>query len=324
MNVGIAISSGVQSLKDIDTRLLGALGFSAVFLACVEDEARWHVEEIASFVRRAKSDGLEPYAVPWGYGRLIDPDPSIESLYVQAHPDTCQMDSRGRRLRKACPNHPQFLEWFSSSMRTLAWLLECRGFVWDEPGFHHARGAWSCRCPYCRRLFRASYGRDMPHELTDDVLDFRRNSVTMFVLAAAAAIQSVDRRLQSFVMPSPRMAREQWYTGNEDIPRLAQCSGVDGLCVMVPWQEMGLDMQHAIREAAEGPVRTAHEHDKGCALWVTASPNPADRTVETIELAPKSGADAVVLSDYGSLVASADFISVRDRLGEVLRRVTEA
>jgi hypothetical protein len=292
-------------------------------VGCYEDEVRWRVDDVASFMRRARADGLETYAVPWGYGRVLDPDPSIESLYVETHRDCCQVDSRGRRLRKACPNNPRFLEWFSSSMRTLAWLLECRGFVWDEPGFHHARGAWSCRCQYCARLFRATYSRDMPRELTDEVLSFRRSSMTLFVLAAAAAVQSVDRRLRSFVLPTPRLAREQVYTGTEDLTHLVQSAGVDGLCIAVPWQERGWDMEYGVREANEGPAAAAHREDKGCALWLTAGPNPADRTVEAIRFAARTHADAVVLCDYGSLIEGPGFGALREDLRRVLAEVAE-
>ena len=45
MNVGIAVTSGVQGLRRVDTRLLRDLGFSGVFVVCFEDEVRWHVED---------------------------------------------------------------------------------------------------------------------------------------------------------------------------------------------------------------------------------------------------------------------------------------
>jgi len=318
MNVGIWVTNGVDALKRVDTALLRNLGFGGVFVACYEDEVRWRVDDVASFVRRAKADGLDPFAVPYGYGRFLDPDPLIESLYVQTHPDACQTDSRGRRLRKACPNNPQFLEWFSSSVRTLAWLLECTGFLWDQPGFHYARGQWSCRCGYCARLFRAGYGHEMPRELTDEVIQFRCNSVTMFTLAAAAAIESVDRRLTSLVMPSPHLSSGQHLTGNEDVQRLASCAGVSGLCVMVPWQELGWDMEHALREAAEGPARVTHACDGVCAVGVNCSPRPEDRTIETIQFAARLGIDAMVMADYTTLIESPAFPLIREPLAEAL------
>jgi len=321
MQVGVFVSGGVDNLKRVDTALLSSVGFRAVFVACFEDEVRWRAEEIAAFVRRARTAGLEPYAVPWGYGRLLAPAPSIDSLYLQVHADTSQIDSRGRRVRRACPNDPRFLEWFSSSVRTLAWLLECRGFVWDEPGFHHGRGGWSCRCGYCKRLFAAAYGHEMPRELTDEVLQFRRHSLSMFILAAAAAIQSVDRRLQSLVVPSPRLGREQWYSGNEDLGLLAQCAGVDGLCMPVPWQEMGWDMEYGLREVQKGAAGITHAHQKGCAVWLTASPRPSDRTVDAIEYAARVGTDAVILSDYGSLVAAPGFSAIQPALTDTIAQL---
>lgn len=318
MNVGIAVTTGVEGLRSVDTALLADLGFSGIFVSCYEDEARWHVDDLAGLIRRARNHGLEPFAVPSGYGRFLEADPSVDSLFVHAHPTTCQIDSRGRRLRKACPNHPKFLEWFSSSMRTLAWMLECRGFLWNEPAFYHGRGTWSCRCPYCMRLFQAAYGHEMPHELTDEVLEFRRNSVVLFLLAAAAAIQSVDRKLTSLVLPTPRLGRMQWHTGAEDLERLAGCSGVDGLCVMVPWQEMGWDMEFGIREAQSMAAQVAHRHGKPCPIWVTASPQLASRTVETVEFAARLGVDALVLSDYDSLVAARNFRDIRSNLRTAL------
>lgn len=318
MNVGIAVTSGVKDLRRVDTGLLRSLGFSGVFVVCYEDEVRWHVEDIAAFVRKARSDGLEPYAVPYGYGRFLDPDASVESLYITTHPDTCQVDTRGRRVPRACPNHPRFLEWFSSSMRTLAWLLEVRGFLWDEPSFHYARGQWACHCHYCSRLFRAGYGHDMPRELTDEALEFRRNSVLMFILAAAAAIQSVDRKLGSLVMPLPAPAGQSSTAGAEGLQDLVGCSGVDGLFSLVPWQDLGWDMEHAVREAVDGHGKLAHRHGKASALWLTASPAREDRIVDTVTYAARVGADALVLADYHSLITAPGFAAIREPLHAAL------
>jgi len=141
VKVGLSIGGGVRALERIDPRELAGLGLRSVFVACAEDEMRWHAEEAAGFTRSCQAAELEVYAVPLGYGKVMDPDPSVDSLYVREHPRNLQLDSRGRRCGKACPNSPAFLEWFSSSMRTLAWLLECDGFLWDEPSFYFARGA---------------------------------------------------------------------------------------------------------------------------------------------------------------------------------------
>ena len=169
MKVGLSIGGGVRALAEIDPHELAEDGFSSVFVALYEREMLWHAQRAADFTRACQTAGLEVYAVPLGYGNICDPDPAIESLYVCEYPQHCQVEKRGRRCAKACPNNPAFLEWFSSNMRTLAWLLECQGFLWDEPSFYFARGNWACRCDYCRRLFFARRQRSLPTDLDDDV-----------------------------------------------------------------------------------------------------------------------------------------------------------
>ena len=161
----------------------------------------------------------------------------------------------------------------------------------------------------------------MPRVLTDEVLEFRSASVSLFILAAAAAIQSVDRRLQSLVLPTPRMPGEQRFPGNERLGGLAESSGVDGLCIMVPWQDMGWDMEYALREALERADRATRQHDKGSALWVVASPHPEDRAIDTVEFAARVGAQALVISDYASLVEAPEFPQMMPSLREALHRV---
>jgi len=221
VKVGLSIGGGVGALDDIDPRHLAEDGFSSVFVACHERDMLWHAPRAADFARASQAAGLQVYVVPLGYGRVIDPDPSIESLYVREHPHNCQIDNRGRRCTKACPNNPSFLEWFSSNMRTLAWLLECQGFLWDEPSFYSARGGWGCRCEYCERLYYAEHECELPVDLSDSVVRFRRSSMTMSLLAAAAAIKSVDRRLSSVVMPSSVLTTREAGLGLDELNALA-------------------------------------------------------------------------------------------------------
>jgi len=153
MQVGLCLAGGTQELSRVDLDQIIDLGFSCLFVGCYEDDVHWRAEELAGFVRRARARHVEVIAAPWGYGKVLDPDPAVPSLYVETHPQSLQVDSRGRRCPKACPNNPYFLEWFSSQMRTLAWMLETNGFLWDEPSFHYSRGTWACRCEYCQRLY---------------------------------------------------------------------------------------------------------------------------------------------------------------------------
>lgn len=321
MRVGLCFAGGTQELSQVDLGFIQALGFSTLFVGCYEDDAHWRAEELAGFARRARARGFDIIVMPWGYGKVLDPDPAVPSLYVETHPQTLQIDSRGRRVPKACPNNPYFLEWFSSSMRTLAWLLEGSGFLWDEPSFHYSRGTWACRCEYCQRLYHASLGRDLPRDFAGDVINFRELSIVMFLLAAAAAIQAVDYRLQSLVMPTPALPGSQVQSGTGNWGSLAACSACDVLSLFVPWQHNDVPMEQAVKDIHQEGHRQAEKYAKQSILWVAASPSPRDRILEAIPVAAATGARMLVLADYGTLIASPAFPRMQEDLQRVIYQV---
>lgn len=322
MQVGLCLAGGTSELPQVDPAYLADLGFSLLFVGCYEEDVRWRAEELAAFVRRARARRLQVYALPWGYGRVLDPDTAIPSLYVENHPQTLQVDSRGRRCPKACPNNPYFLEWFSSSMRTLAWLTECNGFVWDEPSFHFTRGSWACHCSYCQRLYQAQNGRELPREFTPEVIRFREASLVMFLLAAAAAIQAVDYQLESLVMPTPALPGSQVYSGTGDWDALVASSACDRLCVFVPWQHNQVSLPQALRDLQQEATRHTARHGKRSLLWIAASPSPRDQVLEALPLAHTGGTEALVLADYGTLIDNPNFKRLAPDLTRAIRAVS--
>ena len=321
VKVGLSIGGGVRALERIDPRELAGLGLRSVFVACAEDEMRWHAEEAAGFTRSCQAAELEVYAVPLGYGKVMDPDPSVDSLYVREHPRNLQLDSRGRRCGKACPNSPAFLEWFSSSMRTLAWLLECDGFLWDEPSFYFARGSWACRCDYCQRLFFAQHQQALPVDLDERVVAFRRTSIVMFLLAAVAAVHAADRRLISMVMPGSTVTSREAGIGMDGWDSLLESSAVDQLSVYAEWQTQGRDLEATIRSTHEAAERATRARQKGSGLWLGGSPHPRDKLLEGLQLAQLAGVEHLVIAGHQSLMGSAEFGKFRKSLARVIEQV---
>ena len=321
MQVGLCLAGGTQELGRVNLDQLAELGFSGLVVGCYEDDIRWRAEEVAGFVRRARGQQMRVHAAPWGYGRVLDPDPAIASLYVETHPQTLQVDSRGRRCPKACPNNPYFLEWFSSSMRTLAWLVEANGFLWDEPSFHYSRGTWACRCQFCQRLFHASLGHDLPREFDEEVIAFRESSLVMFLLAAAAAVQAVDYRLESLVMPTPALPGSPGRSGTGDWNALAACSACDVLSLFVPWQHHDVPMAQSLRDLHQEAIRYAERHGKRSLLWLAASPHPRDQVLEAIRLAAQIGVETLILADYGTLIDTPAFARFAPQLRQAIASV---
>ena len=321
MRVGLSIGGGVSAMERLEPRELAADGFASVFLACYEDEMRWHAPKAADFSRACQAAGLEVVVVPLGYGRVLDPDSSTESLYVREHAQNCQLDSRGRRVPKACPNSPAFLEWFSSNMRTLAWLLECSGFLWDEPSFYSARGAWACRCEWCQRLFFGERQRQMPLEQDADVERFRRDSLLMFLLAATAAVHAVDRRLASVVMPTSSVSSREAGLADDALKPIAASSAADMLSVYAPWQSEGRDMEIAIQKTVQGAQAATRGTEKPVVLWVGGSPHPRDRLLEALKVASRAGVEHIVIAGHQTLTASVAYESFRPSLTEVIQQL---
>jgi len=309
-------------MERLEPRELAADGFASVFLACYEDEMRWHAQTAADFSRACQSAGLDVVVVPLGYGRVLDPDGSTESLYVREHPQNCQFDSRGRRVPKACPNNPAFLEWFSSNMRTLAWLLECSGFLWDEPSLYSTRGAWACRCDWCQRLYFAEQQRQMPLELDTDVARFRRESLLIFLLAATAAIHAVDRRLASIVMPTSSASSRDAGIADDTLKPVAESSATDALSVYVPWQSEGRDLEIALRGKAEEAHAATRANGKPVLLWVGGSPHPRDRLLEALKVASRAGVEHLVVAGHQTLTASVAYERFRPSLKRAIEQVS--
>jgi hypothetical protein len=193
--------------------------------------------------------------------------------------------------------------------------------MWDEPSFYFSRGTWSCRCEYCQRLFHASENYQMPRDLSEPVKAFRRFGILMFILAAAAAVQAVDSRLYSMVMPSPTLDTTQDLTGTDDWGQLLQSSAVDALALYIPWQERHADPALAIRETFNLASVKSTAHAKPCHIWLSASPRPQDKVLDNLLVAHDAGVPAVVLSDYSTLLAAPGIHRIMPRLKDMIARV---
>ena len=296
---GVVLSEPISALDQVPPGWFRDQDLNVVVVVCAEDEARWEAERLAAFTRQVAQTGTEVYLAPWGYGKVLDPDPVVPSLYLHTHPQTLQVDSRGRRCPRACPNDPRFLEWFSNSMRTLAWLMETQGFVWETPRFFYGRGTWACRCTYCQRLFSAAAGEPLPRQLTPEVLEFRRHSLNMFLLAAAAAVQSVDRRLKSIVVPPAPLDPATVTTGADDWRVLAGNSGTETLGLAVSPQPPALGLPPPEHYAES--VVSAQSQGKGVWLWLETERLTPETVNDARTLARQLSLEAIIWSDYDQL-----------------------
>jgi len=173
---------GVRIPRHVERDMLdlAARGYTGVLHTLSENDFAYYRETMAELVAASHRHGLFVQASPWGLGRTFGGE--AESRFVAFHPDECQVLDDGRRVAAACLNSPAYrafcAEWAD-------WAVECEvdSLFWDEPawvvpahvGVEEAR--WSCRCAHCAERF----GRELPHELDDEVLAFRQASVVDFL-----------------------------------------------------------------------------------------------------------------------------------------------
>ena len=141
---------------------------------------------------------------------------------------------------------------------------------------------------------------ELPRRLTPQVVEFRRQSLAMFLLAARAAIQAVDRRLRSVVMPPPLGAPASRYSGADDWRLLAESAAVDAVSLLVLEDSLesgGGDL--TLQTDVASVIAT-----RGKQLWVWVATDLAGpRSVaDCKELAARLGAQQLVIADYESLV----------------------
>lgn len=309
MRIGLLLTAPPDALSQLPVSEIEDAGVWAIFLRCFEDEMRWSAATIASFAQRVRQTSLRLFIVPAGYG-LFAPELHPSSLFIRVHPDTRQVDNRGRRIPRACPNNTRYLEWLAASMRMLAWLIEADGFAWEEPGFYFGRGGWACTCRYCRELYSGPAMRQFPDELVPQVLQFRQRCISAFLAAASAAVKSVDRQLASLTMPTPAPQTGAVPTGNENWVGLARTDGVDGIVLTWPPGQYG----GAELAAAAGFYTSARSWLAGETTVLLRLVCPQDvREVDlTLKQLDQLGLQAALLEDRAFL-ASTGVLSARSR-----------
>jgi len=320
MRVGIVLAGDPDTANAVSLALIEDCGFRSVFIECEEDRQDQVGLELAEFARECRGRGLQTYALPRGYGLVLAAKAGAQSRFVRAFPHARQVDSRGALVERACPNHPEFLQWFELRTRDLAEMLACDGFVWAEPAFYYGRGNWGCRCLYCQRFYAAEYDEDMPVELDHRVLSFRQKSLIAFLLAATAATKSINPAARSIVKTTPWLAPGQVAMESEHWQPLLTSAAVDGLAVAADWRAARAGMEDLMSRIARGAMREAEQAGKLAQIWVGGSPAPEDRLLEALRFGLRLGAPEMVISDFGSLMRHPGFTDMRGQLKQLLRQ----
>ena len=179
---------GVRSTKlaHMDLVHIKEAGYNAILHTWSEEDLQYYYDTMKQIVNDSAAMGLSVYVNPWGVGRVFGGE-AYSELTARNH-DMCQVAIDGKPKVAACPNHPEFRAYMHKWIATIC-DTNVSTIFWDEPHFYFEKGGlsnWSCRCEKCRAKFRTKFGYEMPAELTDDVKQFREESLRLKMLKRAA------------------------------------------------------------------------------------------------------------------------------------------
>ena len=178
LELGVAYH-GNRILKHVQDDMLDILKHNAnlvVHMYTHNDMVR--NKNLMSDVFKATTDlGLDFWVDNWGLmGAPGDPS-HILGYYPDSHSVYSDGEKDPKRICIASDGFMKFTkEWIDC-------VAEAGGktIFWDEPSFREKPdGAYTCCCPKCRERFFDTYGKDMPAEVTEEVKEFRVNTIKKY------------------------------------------------------------------------------------------------------------------------------------------------
>jgi hypothetical protein len=214
---------GNRTLKHVRTDMEKMVddGCNQVVHTMSEHDILYHSQTMVDIVKVSREVGLEVFLDPWGIGRVFGGESF--STFVKLFPEARQKLSFAEgeiKVNKACINSKAFrdkmLEWVDHAASTSA-----DGVFWDEPHlfygeftelFAKTKIIWGCTCSTCKDIFKNSYGYDMPMEFTDDVMEFRQETILNFLeyLSDHSSSKGLKNAVCVFPISEPKYGIYQW------------------------------------------------------------------------------------------------------------------
>ena len=271
-----------------DMEGLAARGFDGVLHTFSENDLAYYRGTMERIVAASHHAGLEVQMAPWGVCQMFGGE--AESRFTAHNPDVGQVLETGRSTPAGCPNNPQVRafcrDWADAAIETGADRI-----FWDEPHWVHPEHFglpaehWGCRCEHCAERF----GRELPRELTDEVLAFREASLIDFIGELVGHVARQGARPVVCLLPLTGGVH-----GISDWSKVAALPGLDTLSTDPYWKAFGEPADAFVREYAERIASLAGAHGVIGQLWIQGfrmEPDDADDIRVAVAAARAAGID---------------------------------
>lgn len=271
---------GNRILKHVekDMKELKEIGFKVIVHTFSENDHKYYSKTMGNIVKLTKNLGMEVWIDPWGVGGVFGGE--AFSNFLIENPSEWQITNTGKIVGSACFNSTKFREymkrWIESAAETGA-----NAVFWDEPHFYILKNfpkEWTCRCERCRRKFKEIYGYDMPEEFTEEISNFRNETIKDFFNEVLSYAKKLGMKNVICFLPF-----ESELFGLNDYESIAKIESVDNIGSDPYWIAFKLEMNPFLKETTRKILKLSSKYDRENHIWLQAFRIPRGREEEIIE-----------------------------------------
>ncbi|MHA1270597.1 MAG: hypothetical protein ACTSPY_12465 [Candidatus Helarchaeota archaeon] len=175
-------------------------GCNSILIAMSEYD--WEVwrKNIFEITRIAKEEfNFTVYINFWSWGGVFGGEaPSFflhRNINYRQVVSNIQNNIEMSKLDAVCPNTPEFKQYILKAISKICKIKTIDGFFWDEPHFRYLPKTdeyFTCRCKVCSKLFKQTYHKEMPITLTNEVAEFKENSIVNFLKEISKEVKQIN------------------------------------------------------------------------------------------------------------------------------------
>jgi hypothetical protein len=252
-------------------------GLNAITFAVSEFDYWFWQDGVKEVLSEAKRQGLTVYVDLWGWGKAFGGEP--DSIFVQKNRDELQVSQTGSVIPAACVNS-SFRQFVVDSLKEMCERFDFDGVFLDEPHYGHSKDNWGCFCAKCKRLFNETYEREMAKEMTEEVVEFRENSMLDFLSDSIDTVKAAGKEVVVCMLPFEGERRRM--VGAPDWDKVSALDA-DVLSTDPYWMTFGEQMEPFLTRQTRRVLEACAKTGKRAQIWVQLFNVPAGREAEIVQ-----------------------------------------
>jgi len=284
-----------------DLKEMAEHGCNSVLIAMSEYDWIVWKKNIFEICKIAKEYNFTVYINFWSWGGVFGGE--APSFFLQNNDDYRQVYSEvkghplsNKKAPAACFNTSKFKNYIFDAIQQIAKKDFIDGFFWDEPHYKYTppkSNIFTCRCKTCKKFFKTIYNKEMSNIRTDEVLEFKENTIINFLRDISQKVKEIDtnKKIIACVVPPPLE------TGISDWDKF--CSSLKDLIDVFstdPYWLLYRKSLDYVEKYSRRTVELAQKYNLESQLWCLAFMIPRKKELqlkEAIKIFDKYGVDSI-------------------------------